>query len=45
MIDHFAEKLAQHGDVARAASQLGQSEAWGNRQLALIRKQLGPQAS
>jgi hypothetical protein len=44
MIEHFAEHLSQHGDVAKAAAQLGQSEAWGKRQFAAIRKELGSQA-
>lgn len=44
LIDHFAENLSRHGDVERAAAQLGKSKSWGGAQLALIRKALGAQA-
>lgn len=44
MIDHFAERLSQHGDIAKAAAQLGQPEEWGKRQLAAICRRLRAQA-
>lgn len=44
LLDHFAERLSQHGDVEKAAAQLGQSKAWGRKMFTAIRKQLGPQA-
>lgn len=44
MLDHFAERLSQHGNVAKAASQLGKSAAWGEAQLRALRKALGAQA-
>ena len=43
-LDLFAERLSQHGDVARAAAQLGRSKAWGEQQLRTMRAQLGSQA-
>lgn len=44
MLNRFADRLAEHGDVKRAAAQLGRSPAWGAAQLAAIRKGLGDQA-
>ena len=37
----FAEELANHGNVARAARAVRQTEAWGRLQLAAMCKQLG----
>jgi hypothetical protein len=45
MIDHFAEHLSHHGDIAKAAAQLGQSLAWGKRQFREICRELGEQAA
>jgi hypothetical protein len=44
MLDHFAENLSRHGDIARAAAALGKSESWGKAQFRKIRKSLGGQA-
>jgi hypothetical protein len=44
MIDHFAENLSQHGDVVKAAAQLGKSRGWGHAALRKLRKALGEQA-
>jgi hypothetical protein len=44
MLDHFAERLSQHGDIVRAAEQLGRTPAWGRKQYILICQRLGPQA-
>ena len=44
VIDRFAEALAECGDVQAAADQLGLNRDYANSLLALIRKQLGPQA-
>jgi hypothetical protein len=45
MIDHFAEHLSHHGDIAKAAAQLGQSLAWGKRQFRELCRELGEQAA
>jgi hypothetical protein len=44
MLDHFADRLADHGDVKRAAAALGRSEAWGKLRLRDLRRSLGWQA-
>lgn len=44
LLDHFAERLSEHGDVARAAAQLGRSPSWGGAQLRKLRQALGAQA-
>lgn len=44
LLDHFAERLSQHGDPARAAAQLGRSVAGGGARLREIRAALGAQA-
>lgn len=44
VIDHFAEALAECGDVATAAAELGMNRDYANSLFATIRKQLGPQA-
>lgn len=44
-LDHFAESLSRHGDIARAAAALGKSEAWGRKQFRLICAALGSQAA
>ena len=45
LTDHFAERLAQHGNIAKAAAQVGQTAAWGRRQFKAIVEQLGAQAA
>ena len=44
LLDHFAERLSEHGDIARAAAGLGKSAAWGRAQFRLICERLGGQA-
>lgn len=44
VIDRFAEELAECGDVPTAAAKLGLNRDYANSLLALIRKELGPQA-
>lgn len=44
MLDHFAECLANDGDVARCAARLGKSQSWGAQALSDIRRGLGWQA-
>jgi hypothetical protein len=44
VIDHFAEALAECGDVQTAAANLGLNRDYANSLFALIRKQLGSQA-
>jgi hypothetical protein len=45
LADHFAERLSQHGDIDRAAAQIGRSPLWGRKTFREICKQLGPQAA
>lgn len=45
MLDHFAERLSLHGDIAKAAQQLGRSTAWGYAQFRVLCKALGAQAA
>jgi predicted ArsR family transcriptional regulator len=40
----FADQLAEHGDVGKAATAVGQTMAWGRERFAAIRRALGPQA-
>jgi hypothetical protein len=44
VIDRFAAALAETGDVAAAAQQLGIKRNYANALLAQIRRELGPQA-
>ncbi len=44
LLDRFAERLSQHGDITRAAAQLGQSASWGKRLFRAICDRLGEQA-
>lgn len=44
MLDHFVERLSQHGDIARAAASLGKSAAWGRLQFRAVCARLGKQA-
>ncbi len=41
MEQRFAEGLAKHGDVIRAARLVGQNKAWGERTLRSICRDLG----
>lgn len=43
-LDLFAERLSQHGDIDRAAGQLGRSAAWGRKQFRILCGDLGDQA-
>lgn len=43
-LDRFADRLAEHGDAAKAARQIGKSDAYGRVLLQRIRKRLGAQA-
>lgn len=45
LTDQFAERLSEHGDIARAAAQLGKPKAWGRAQFVIICTLLGPQAA
>jgi hypothetical protein len=44
LLDHFAEHLSRHGDVARAASACGRTRSWGAAMLRQLRADLGEQA-
>jgi hypothetical protein len=44
MIDHFAEHLSHHGDIAKAAASIGKTQAWGKAAFRQMRKDLGGQA-
>jgi len=44
LLDHFAERLSGHGDIARAAAALGRSPAWGMVCFKRICAELGEQA-
>jgi hypothetical protein len=44
LTDHIAERLSMHGDIARAAAQLGRSASWGRQQFRAICAALGWQA-
>jgi hypothetical protein len=44
LLDHFAERLAEHGSVSMAAASLSKSAWWGWQQFDEIRRRLGPQA-
>jgi hypothetical protein len=43
-LDRFADALAEHGDVSRAAAQAGKSAIYGRILLQKLRKRLGWQA-
>lgn len=43
-LDRFAEALSRHGDVRRAAMEIGLKPESGNGMLQRIRKRLGDQA-
>jgi hypothetical protein len=43
-IDRFAERLAEHGDVSRAATEINASQAYGRVLLQRVIKRLGKQA-
>jgi hypothetical protein len=40
----FAELLSEHGNITRAALQMGQSKSWGEHQFGQICAALGNQA-
>lgn len=43
-LDRFAERLAEHGDVDRAAREIGKPPPYGRTLLQRLIKRLGPQA-
>lgn len=43
-LQQFADHLAEHGDVARAAEEIGRHEAYGRNLLARLKRELGWQA-
>ena len=43
-MDDFADRLSEHGDVARSAREIGVSASYGRVLFARIRKKLGWQA-
>jgi hypothetical protein len=45
LIDQFADRLAEHGEIARAAKEVGATLAYGKELFARICKRLGPQAA
>ena len=44
-LNQFAERLAEHGDVARAAAEIGKSASYGRVLFGKIKTKLGWQAS
>lgn len=43
-LNHFADRLAEHGDVRQAAAEIGRSEQYGYTLLKRLRDKLGWQA-
>ncbi len=44
LLDHFAQRLSEHGDIDRAAAQLGRSRSWGRTMFKRLCRDLGDQA-